>query len=106
MLGYFFVSSSCSFRFVADCFFVNVNCTCVYKYLYIYIYMFYFYEPFQIIKRVPFDILAVLFFERHTSYGPYEKRLFVERKARSNCNYPASIGFSLAWLSAFTKSFP
>ena len=106
MLGYFFVSSSCSFRFVADCFYVNVNCTCVYKYLYIYIYMFYFYEPFQIIKRVPFDILAVLFFERHTSYGPYEKRLFVERKARSNCNYPASIGFSLAWLSAFTKSFP
>ena len=71
-----------------------------------YIYMFYFYEPFQIIKRVPFDILTVLFFERHTSYGPYEKRLFVERKARSNCNYPASIGFSLAWLSAFTKSFP
>ena len=27
----------------------------------IYIYMFYFYEPFQIIKRVPFDILVVLF---------------------------------------------
>ena len=86
--------------------YVQSSCIGKKKNIYIYIYMFYFYEPFQIIKRVPFDILAVLFFERHTSYGPYEKRLFVERKARSNCNYPASIGFSLAWLSAFTKSFP
>ena len=92
---------------------MNVNCTCVCSiklywkiYIYIYIYIFYFYEPFQIIKRVPFDMLAVLFFERHTSYGPYEKRFFVERKGRSNCNYPATIGFSLAWFFAFTKSFP